>query len=344
MHDWVDLRSDTVTKPTPGMLQAMAEAEVGDDVLGDDPTVAALEARAASLMGKEAGLFVPSGTMSNTIGIAVHTRPGDEVLMDADAHSMRYEAGAPAALLGVLVRQFRSVRGVPDVDEIWRAVQTESLHTPGTALIVLENTHNVSGGAVIPLNVHRDVWDLARAAGVAVHLDGARLLNAAVATAVPAKSYAAYADTVTFCLSKGLGCPVGSVLCGSRETMERARRLRKRLGGGLRQSGILAAAGLYALDHHVDRLTEDHRRARALADTLTGLPGVEVDLATVQTNMVYFGTACAAARWVEELQKRGVRCLALGANRVRLVTHLDVDDADIARAQAALRAVAEELA
>lgn len=339
MQAIVDLRSDTVTRPSPGMREAMANAVVGDDVLGDDPTVQELEARSASLLGKEAALFVPSGTMSNTVAITVHTRPGDEVLMDADAHSMLYEAGAPAAIAGVLVRQFHSSCGVPNVDEVARSIHHESLHTPRTALVVLENTHNVAGGAVIPLEVHERLYGICSSEGVRVHLDGARLFNAEAASGVCASRYAACADTVTFCLSKGLGCPVGSVLCGDRITIDRARRVRKMLGGGMRQSGVLAAAGLYALDHNRRRLADDHRRARRLAETLSELPNAEVDLASVQTNMVYFSTSAPADRWVTALAQRGVLCLALGVHRIRLVTHLDVDDEDVERAVRALKDV-----
>lgn len=335
-----DLRSDTVTRPTPAMRKVMAEAVVGDDVLGDDPTVAELERVSARIMGKEAAIFMPSGTMSNSVAIKVHTQPGDEVLLDWDAHSIRYEAGAPAVVSGVVLRQFRSVKGVPVVEDIAAAMQRETLHSPGTTLIVLENTHNVAGGAIIPLDVHRRLWELASHHGIAIHLDGARLFNASIASGVPVHDYAACATTVTFCLSKGLGCPVGSVLCGPTELMERARRVRKMLGGGLRQSGILAAAGLYALEHHVTRLAEDHRRARILAETLADLPGVSVDMETVQTNMVYFTTSAPAAEWVSRLAHRGVLCLALGEHRIRLVTHLDVDDKGIDHACDALREVA----
>jgi len=336
----VDLRSDTVTKPTPAMLRAMSEAVVGDDVLGDDPTVADLERVGAELLGKEAGLFLPSGTMSNNVAIKVHTRPGDDVLLDWDAHSARYEVGAPAVISSVVMRQFRSDRGVPRVDEIASSIQNATLHTPGTALILLENTHNVAGGAVIPEAVHREISCLAREHGVAVHLDGARLFNASVAAGVPVSRFATHADTVTFCLSKGLGCPVGSVLCGSSDLIGRARRVRKMLGGGMRQSGILAAAGLYALRHHVADLADDHRRARDLAEALTTCSGVTVDMATVQTNMVYFTTDAPADRWVDGLRERGVWCLNLGPTRVRLVTHRDVDDEGIEHAVGALRELA----
>lgn len=343
METDVDLRSDTVTRPTPAMRRAMAEARVGDDVLGDDPTVAELERAATDLMGKEAGLFVPSGTMSNNVAIKVQTRPGDEVLLDWDAHSIRYEVGAPAVISGVVMRQFRSECGVPAVEDVESALQNETIHSPGTSLIVIENTHNVAGGAIVPLSAQRAIWSLAQERRVSVHLDGARVLNTSVASGVPVHLYAACADTVTFCLSKGLGCPVGSVLCGSRELMERARRVRKMLGGGMRQAGILAAAGLYALKHHIARLAEDHRRARMIAEAIAPLPGVSVDLETVQTNMVYFSVSVEAERWVQALAAEGVQCLALGSRRVRLVTHLDVDDEGVEKAIGAIRKVARAL-
>ncbi len=339
MHEFVDLRSDTVTRPTAAMRQAMAAAEVGDDVLGDDPTVERLQDRAAGLMGKEAAIFVPSGTMSNTIAIKAHTAPGDEVLMDWDAHSMRYEVGGAAVIAGVLTRQYRSVGGVPDPAEIASAIQGASLHNPRTALILLENTHNVSGGAVIPLDVHQTVYTAAQERGVRVHIDGARIFNAAVASSIPAREYAACADSITFCLSKGLCCPVGSVLCGTAAFIEQARRVRKMLGGGMRQVGVLAACGLVALDTMVERLAEDHANARRLAEGIAQTAGFEVDLATVQTNMVYFGTTSPAGPIVPALAKRGVRCLPVGANRIRMVTHHDVDAEDIERAIAAVREV-----
>jgi threonine aldolase len=343
MADVVDLRSDTVTKPTAGMRAAMAAAVVGDDVLGDDPTVIELEARSADLMGKEAALFVPSGTMGNLIALCVHTRPGDEVLLDWDAHSIRFEAGGAGAIAGVVTRQFRSVRGVPDLEGLVAALQPESLHTPATRLVMLENTHNVAGGAVVPLAISQAVHTACSEAGVAVHLDGARLFNAAASSGVGVRAYADQADTVTFCLSKGLGCPVGSVLCGSRDMMEQARRLRKRLGAGMRQSGVLAAAGLYALDRHVARLPEDHVRAARLGQAVAGLRGAAADIGSVQTNMVYFTTTAPASRWVDALAEYGVRCLALAPNRVRLVTHLDVDDAGIERAIGAMGEVDRNL-
>jgi threonine aldolase len=321
----IDLRSDTVTRPTAAMRTAMAEAEVGDDVYEDDPTVNALQKQAALWMGKEAGLFVPSGTMGNALALMTHTRPGDEVLMDSEAHSMLYELGLPATLAHVLTRQFRSKGGVPDVEEIAGYIHPSNLHAPGTSLIILENTHNRAGGTVIPLEVQKAVQRLAKAHGVAVHLDGARLFNAAVATGIPAAEFAACTDSVTFCLSKGLGCPVGSVLCGTHAFIERARRFRKMLGGGMRQAGILAAAGVYALENHVERLAEDHRNARRLAAGIADAPGLALETREPPTNMVYFRTQRSAAEVAEALAARDVLCGVTAPNRIRMVTHLDVD-------------------
>jgi threonine aldolase len=323
------------------MLDAMLRAEVGDDVAGDDPTVIALEETAARLTGKEAGLFVPSGTMGNNIAIKAHTRPGDEVLMDWDSHSMCYEVGAPAVLSGVQTRQYRSVRGIPDLEVIQAAIHKPDLHAPGTSLVVVENTHNKHGGAVIPADVLEEVGALARETGIAFHMDGARLFNAAVASGQSAAEIAGPADSVTFCLSKGLGCPVGSVLCGGEEFIARARRIRKMFGGGLRQAGFLAAAGLYALEYNVDRLAEDHANARRLAEGIHGLPGLSVDPERIQTNMVYFDTEGLAAPFVEQLRVRGVLCFDTGPCTIRMVTHLDVSAEQIEEAVGVLRHVAE---
>ena len=340
----IDLRSDTTTRPTPEMRRAIAEAEVGDDVFDDDPTVHRLQETAAARMGKEAALFVPSGTMSNAIAIKVHTRPGDEILLDVEAHSMLYEVGQPATIAQVLTRPFPSRRGVPDVEQIGRLIHAESLHAPGTALLVLENTHNRAGGAIIPLEVHKALWRLARERNIRAHLDGARLFNAAVATGIPAAEYAACTDTVTFCLSKGLGCPVGSVLCGSREIISRARRVRKMLGGGMRQSGILAAAGLYALEHHIERLAEDHRRARRLAEGIANVSGITLDTIEVPTNMVYFNTQAPAEIFTHRLaEAHRVLGQPTDTHRIRLVTHLDVDDEDVEKAIAAIQTTARSV-
>jgi threonine aldolase len=337
MHEMIDLRSDTTTRPTPAMRRCIAEAEVGDDVFEDDPTINRLQEVAAARMGKEAGLFMPSGSMSNAVAITTHTKRGDEILLDQEAHSLVYEVAMPATIAQVLTRQFRSPNGIPDVEDLRRGIHTETLHTPGTTLIVLENTHNRAGGTIIPLEVHQEIWHLAQERGIKIHLDGARIFNAAVATGLPASAYAACADSVTFCLSKGLGCPVGSVLCGTTEFIARARRFRKMFGGGLRQAGVLAAAGLYALEHHIDRLAEDHARARRLAQGIANAPGISLDTVEVPTNMVYVNTHRPAKEFAERLRaQHKVLCIPTGPNRIRLVTHLDVDDEDIERAIGAI--------
>lgn len=323
------------------MRRAMAEAEVGDDVFGDDPSINRLQERAAALMGKEAALFMPSGTMSNAVAMLTHTRPGDEMLVDPDGHSMLYECGLPARLAMLLTRPFKAADGVPDVDSIRNSIHAEKLDAPATRLIVLENTHNRQGGAIMPLETHGEVFGVAREHGIAVHLDGARLLNAVVATGIPAHEYAAYADSVTFCLSKGLGCPAGSVLCGTRDFIGRARRNRKMLGGGLRQAGILAAAGLYALDHNIGRLSEDHANAKRLARGLADVQGIHVENTDPPTNMVYIQTAASAPEVVAVLKERhGILCNATAPHRIRMVTHLDVDADDVDRAVSAFRAIA----
>ena len=333
----IDLRSDTVTKPTPEMRRAMAEAEVGDDVIGSDPTVDRLEARAAERVGKEAALFTPSGSMANNIAIKAHTQPGDEVLLDEEAHSLLYEVAGPAQLSFVQTRMFASDRGVPRIETIERGIHTRSLHSPGTTLLLLENTHNRAGGAVIPIEVHRAVRALCLDRGLKIHLDGARLFNAVVASGVPAHVYAAEADSVSFCLSKGLGCPVGSLLCGDRDFIDRSRRIRKLFGGGMRQAGVLAAPGLIALETGIERLADDHRNARRLAEGLVGLPGIHVDLDAVPTNMVYFDTDGPAKDLADRLEAEGVRCLPLGERRIRMVTHRDVTAEEIETAIAAVR-------
>ncbi len=337
----IDLRSDTVTRPTPEMRTAMAEAEVGDDALGDDPTVVRLEQMMADLLGKQAALFVPSGTMSNQIAIAVHTRPGDEMICESGSHTYRYEVGGPAALSGVLVQLMEGENGVLTAERIAPEIHPgEDIHQAPTTLIVLENTHNRAGGRVVPLAEMQAVHALAEERGVAIHLDGARLLNAQVASGVAAKDYAACADTVSLCLSKGLGAPIGSLLSGTKETIIRARRVRKRLGGGMRQVGILAAAGLYALERNINRLADDHANAKRLAEGLSTLPGISVDPADVETNICFFGVDhpnYTARTLAEALDERGVRMIDLNPDDIRAVTHMDVTTDDIDRALAVCR-------
>ena len=322
----VDLRSDTVTRPTAGMRTAMAQAETGDDVYAEDPTVRALEERTAALFGHEAALFVPSGTMGNQIGMRLVAEPGQEVLCDADAHVVTYEMGAAAAIFGLSTRTVVSDRGLLDADALIAQVRPQGdSYLTGTAAIAVENTHNRGFGRVQPLGELQKLWDWSRDAGVAVHLDGARIWNAHVASGVDLATYGRLADTASVCFSKGLGTPVGSVLLGSAQRMATARLWRKRLGGGMRQVGVLAAACLYALDHHLPRLGEDHENAQLLAKRLG------VDPASVETNMVVLEDVEAPAL-AEAAKARGVLVSQVSPTRVRLVTHLDVDRAGIDRA------------
>lgn len=326
----IDLRSDTITQPTPAMREAMAKAEVGDDVFGDDPTVQRLEARVAEVLGKEAAVFTPSGTMANQIALRAHTEPGDEILVEGNAHIYYYESGAPAALSGVMCRCLAGVRGIFTAADVEAALRPPDQHFAVTRLVCLENTHNRGGGSIWPLERIKEVAAVARQRGLRLHLDGARLWNASAATGIPERDYAALFDSVSVCFSKGLGAPVGSALCGPRELIQRARRARKMFGGGMRQAGIIAAGALFALEHQRARLAEDHANARALADGLARLPGLELDPATVQTNMVFFGMRqIPAAALAEKLARAGVRMLATGPQTIRAVTNLMVSSADI---------------
>jgi threonine aldolase len=328
----VDLRSDTITKPVVAMRLAMASAEVGDDVYGEDPTVRALEDRVADLLGHESGLFTPSGSMANQLGIRLHVGPGQELIADELAHVLRAEMGAAAVFSGISSRSWAAPRGLLDPADPLRLMQPDAgTYQVSTKAIVVENTHNFGGGTVQPLDAIRALREVTRPLGVAMHLDGARLWNAHVATGIDLASYGQLFDTVAVCLSKGLGAPVGSVLAGSRAHIQEARVWRKRYGGGMRQAGILAAAGLWALDHHVARLADDHRRARTFSDAVAGtFPGV-IDPALVQTNIVIadVGQAgWAAGDFVQAAQRRGLKMYAVNERAVRLVWHLDIDDAD----------------
>lgn len=325
----IDLRSDTVTQPTPAMRRAMAEAVVGDDVLGDDPTVEQLEHRTAEILGTEAALYTPSGTMANQLGVRCHTQSGDEILLADNAHVYWYEAAAPAVVSGVMTRQLPSQAGIFTADTLAAALRPANVHFAPATLVCIENTNNRGGGSVWPIETMRAVADTAHDAGLAVHLDGARLWNAAIASGTPERDYAACCDTVSVCFSKGLGAPVGSALAGSAETISRARRFRKMLGGGMRQAGIIAAGALYALDHHRERLVEDHANARALAEGLAELPGVTIDPGEVETNIVYFDVADPAGKVVETLAAAGVGMLATGEHTLRAVTHLPISREEI---------------
>ncbi len=337
----VDLRSDTVTRPTPAMLDAMLASPVGDDVLGDDPTVAALEARVAALFGKEAACFVPSGTMANQLGIGAQTNHGDEIIAHEDSHVYQYEGGAPAALFGCTFGFASGDNGMFDADEMIRRIRPDDHHFPRSSLVIVENTANRGGGVVWPIERFRAVSERAREHGLRVHLDGARVWNASVASGVELRAYGELVDSVACCFSKGLGTPAGSVFSADHETIRRARRLRKRMGGVMRQSGLLAGGCLYAIEHHIDRLSEDHENAMRVRDGLAAIDGLTVR-AGVETNIVYFDVAPAwgeAPELAARLEEAGVRMLALGPAMMRAVTHLDVDAAMIDRAIQITRSV-----
>ena len=321
----IDLRSDTLTRPTPAMREAMAAAPVGDDVFGEDPTVQALERRTAEILGKEAAVYMPSGTMTNQVAIRTHTEPGDEVIFEAEAHLYYYEAGAPAALSGVMPRLIAGDRGIFTPEQLRAALRPRNLHFPVTKLVCIENTHNRGGGSVWSLEQTRAVTDAAREAGLRTHLDGARLWNAAVAAGVPEKAYADCFDTVSVCFSKGLGAPVGSALAGPQELIDRARRFRKQFGGGMRQAGIIAAGALYALEHHRKRLHEDHAAALAFARIIAESKHLALPEGEPATNIVVFQTLNMTALEMQaRLRDAGVLFLTRGPDTLRAVTHLDV--------------------
>jgi threonine aldolase len=339
----IDLRSDTVTKPTPPMLAAMTAAAVGDDVFGEDPTVNELERRAAALFGHEAGLFVPSGTMSNQIAVRVHCRPQDEILLETNSHICLWEAGGPAALSGVTCRTIDGRYGRLEVADFAGKVRPDDIHTVRTRLVSLENTHNRGGGTVYSLETVKAICGWARENRLATHLDGARIWNAMVATGVAAAEWGRQFDTVSVCFSKGLGTPVGSALLGPKDLIKDARRVRKLFGGAMRQAGFLAAACLYAMDHHVERLAEDHANAKIVAGAVRDVPGLTLTPPEVETNLVWFevderhGSAREVA---ERLRGEGVLVAALGRSVIRAVTHLDVSRADCETAAAAIRKLA----
>ena len=344
----IDLRSDTVTQPTPEMRRAMAEAEVGDDVFGEDPTINRLEAMAAERLGKEAALFVPSGTMANLAAVLTHCGRGDEMILGDLSHTFLYEAGGAAALGGVHPRTLPTAPdGRLDLQAIEDAIRPDDVHFPTTRLVCLENTHNRCGGAVLDAHYLQQVGELARRNGLRLHIDGARIFNAAAALDTPVRELAAPADSIAFCLSKALCAPVGSLLCGTSEFIRTARRTRKQLGGGMRQAGILAAAGIVALETMPGRLAQDHRRARALAQGLIAQSGLDVENPEPASNMIYFRLTPAAGLDAEELRDRlkseGVLIHPVGSHRVRLVLHYWIDDAGVeATLSAFARALSQE--
>lgn len=328
----IDMRSDTVTLPTEEMRQAMYEAEVGDDVHGEDPTVNRLEELSARMMGKEAALFTPSGTMSNLIAVLTHTRPGDEILVGSEAHMLWYEVGGASALGGVVIRTVPNDQdGQMDPGAVEQAIRPKNIHYPQTTLFCLENTHNRCGGAVLTPEYTSAISQLAHQYGLQVHLDGARIFNAAVALDVPASELAGPVDSVCFCVSKGLSAPVGSLICGTQEFIERARKWRKMVGGGMRQAGIIAAAGIIALQKMVSRLAEDHDTAQRLAYGLANVPGINICPEKVQTNIVMFDSpaSISGTGFIQRMDAQGVKFINRGGRRVRAVTHRMVNAEDI---------------
>ena len=331
----IDLRSDTVTKPSPAMRQAMAQAEVGDDIFGEDPSVNRLQETVAQLLGKEAALYMPSGSMANQVCIKVHTRAGDEIIVEKDCHVFNYETAGIAFLSSVQVNTIVGHHGVMPLAEIKKAIRPKLYYMPRTALICLENTNNRAGGTIYPIEEIKAVSNLARNEGINIHLDGARLWNACIATGISPKEYASHFDSVSVCLSKGLGAPVGSVIAGPKAFVEEARHFRKLFGGGMRQAGILAAAGLYALEHNMQRLVEDHTKASRLAETLSTVRGFSIDRSSVQTNIVIIDVAKAKTPPTDilsTLKKESVLLSAGNYMGIRAVTHLDVSLEEIQKA------------
>ncbi len=341
-NGWIDLRSDTVTRPTAEMRKAMADAEVGDDVFGDDPTVISLQEYAAGLLGKDSGLFVPTGSMGNQVSLGALTRPGDEVICETDAHFLHYEGGSFAAHMGLVARPIEGERGKITAEQIGSMIRKGTEHNPHTACVAIENTHNAAGGAIFPLEEAQAIGKLCRDHGVAMHIDGARIFNAQAATGTPVKEWADCADTVTFCFSKGLGAPVGSMVCGSSDVIAEAHRLRKRLGGGMRQVGVIAAAARVALETGPERLREDHLNAQKLAEGLAELNPAAVDPKSVETNMIYLDLApfgMTSGELTEALKGHGITTLGGAWTTIRLVTHRDVTSDDIDKSLEAFRSV-----
>ncbi|MBW2148686.1 MAG: low-specificity L-threonine aldolase [Deltaproteobacteria bacterium] len=340
----IDLRSDTVTKPSEGMRKAMAAAEVGDDCYQEDPTTNRLQSMVAEMLGKEAALFMASGTMSNQVALKTHTQPGDEVIAEYDAHIYNIEVGAAAALSGVNVRQVKTPDSILRAEHILPILRPmDKVHGIRQVLICVENTHNRASGAVYPVEVEAELAELAHGRGMATHLDGARLFNACVATGTCPVDHARHFDSISICLSKGLGAPVGSVLVGSTDFIKEAAKVRRMFGGGMRQVGILAAAGIYALENNIKRMQEDHDNARRFAVALAEIPGINLDASKIQTNIVIFGvrgTGLSAAQFVSILREQGVLMNPIEGDRIRAVTHLDVDRKAIDEAIAVIRGVA----
>jgi len=338
--DLIDFRSDTLTLPTEEMLRAVATAPLGDDILDEDPTVMKLESMAARMLGKEAAMLVISGTMGNLVSLMAHAHPGDEVIIDPESHIFLYEVGSLSSVAGLMPMPVRSRDGMLDPDEVAAAIRGPNIHFPTPRLLCLENTHNRGGGRVVPIDLHRRLCAVAKERGLSVHLDGARIFNASVASGVPAAEYAREADSVMFCLSKGLSCPLGSLVVGSAEFIERARRCRKRIGGGMRQAGVIAAAGIVALENMIDRLVEDHASARLLAQGITDVPGFGVDAERVETNMVFVDhteSGLDSDTVLARLKAAGVLAGSSPPHRIRFVTNRHHDEGIINEAVARIR-------
>ena len=338
--DTINLRSDTQTLPTPAMRQAIFDAELGDDTYHEDPTVTRFQALAAAMLGKEAALLTIGGHMANLVALMVHAKPGEEVVIDQDAHIFYYEVGSMASVAGLMPMPVRSHNGMLDPDEVRAAIRAPGLHFPVPRVLCLENTHNRSGGRVVPVDLHRQLCDIAHERGLVVHLDGARIFNAAIAAQVPVTEYTHHVDSLMFCLSKGLSCPLGSVLAGSAAFIDQAIRARKRLGGGMRQAGLIAAAGIVALETMIDRLADDHALAKVLARGLSEIPGVSIDPASVETNMVYVdhsASGLTTEQVMGRLMEAGVIASARPPTHVRLVTNRHHDESIVAEALRRIR-------
>ena len=342
---YIDLRSDTVTQPTPEMREAMYKAEVGDDVYGEDPTVRKLEEMAAEMLGKEAAMLVTSGTQGNQVSIMTHTHKGEEIILEENSHIITYEVGGIGYLAGVQAKTLKGNKGVLNPEDVEKAIRPKNIHFPETSLICLENTHNRAGGTVTPIEVMKKIYEIAQKHGIPVHLDGARIFNAATYLKVDVKEIAKYADSVMFCLSKGLCAPIGSIVVGTKEFIERARKYRKMLGGGMRQAGFIAAAGIVALEKMTKRLQEDHDNARLLAEGLKNIPGIDLDMETVQTNIVMTdisGTGMTGREFSLKLKEHGVLVNGGDDFSVRFVTHYYITKEDVKKALSAIEKVVRE--
>jgi threonine aldolase len=330
---YIDLRSDTVTKPSPAMRQAMLNAEVGDDVFGEDPTINNLQIKCAEITGKEKTLYVPSGCMANQLAVKSHTQPGDEVICESECHIFNYETAAPAVISNVQMMTVKGENGVMQLDEINKFVRTKEYYFPRTRLICIENTHNRAGGVIHPVNVIKEISEFARNNGIKMHMDGARIFNAVVETGISVKEYASYFDSISFCFSKGLGAPVGSILCGSSEFITIAHKWRKIIGGGMRQAGILASAALYALENNITRLKEDHQKAKYFAEEISGIKEININLDLVHTNIVIFSNAkYSKSELISKLKEKGVLISAGSFDNLRAVFHLDVSMEEVQKA------------